>query len=81
MTGVKEAVIGDDMSMQKKGLPQDQNPSGESLIEMLRKIGDEAVAEAINISDLDRSAAESLVQEGKAKDLEDAYKQMRETML
>ena len=72
----------EELGMKKeKGLPKGQNLKGDSLIEMLRKIGDEALAEAVNISDLDRSAAESLVAEGKAKDLEDAYKQMRETML
>jgi len=65
----------------KTNQPKARIQDGESLIEMLRKVGDEALAEAAKISDLDRSAAESLVEEGKAKDLEDAYKQMRETML
>jgi hypothetical protein len=60
--------------------PDEPSLSGDSLINLLRTIGDKALAEAINPSSLNLSAAESLIEEGKAKNLEDALQQIKDSM-
>ena len=48
---------------------------------LIREAGDTAVLEALMVRSLDITAAESLVEEGKAKDIRDAFIQIREAML
>ena len=60
--------------------PDEPSLSGDSLVNLLRTIGDRALAEAVNPSSLNLSAAESLIEEGKAKNLEDALQQIKESM-
>ena len=49
-------------------------------MDLVRKVGDSALIQALNPALLNHSAAESLIEEGKAKDMEDALQQIKDSM-
>jgi len=52
----------------------------ESPLDLVRKVGDSALIQALNPALLNHSAAESLIEEVKAKDMEDALQQIKDSM-
>ena len=66
--------------MSNKKLKKDKSMTAESPLNLIRKVGDLALIQALSPNLLNLSAAESLIEEGKAESIEDALQQIRDAM-